>query len=411
MSVMKQSAVPTALALSSSKFAPLIDIALCLFLSAPIVGRTFGNGRASLAADVAAASFALVLLLLRHRWPIPALAVGLVSVLIATARLERVTVLLPIAIVLIFTVAVTHQRRTAVQAGLVVLLTVIACIAMLGIRGFFGPGLLAGLAWPALAVAAGNAVRTRREAIVAAEQRAALAEATREDEARRRVVEERLHIARELHDVIAHKIAVITVQAGVAAHLLRSRPDDAAAALATVRSSASEVLDELAGLLGVLRTVDEQGASTEPTPTLDDIPTLIASFERVGLHVKFQTSGRTGRITQVAEIAAYRTIQEALTNAHKHGDGHAMLRMKHEPEALNIVIANRITIRPTSNTIGSRGEFTGPTGSVVISRGYGLLGMTERVQAAGGTVTTSTKSDNTFVVSACLPYLKAEPTT
>jgi signal transduction histidine kinase len=395
---------------SSPEIGPLsiaFDVALCLFLSAPFVGSPLGTpigsslGESGLAANVTPPLFALVLLVARRRWPIQALICALLVSLVVTTTLGRITVLIPITIVLLFVVAIMNERRVAIQAAVLVVLTMVTCIAVLGVNSFFGPGLLAGLAWPALAAGAGNAIRVHREAISVAEDRAAQAEATREDEARRRVVEERLHIARELHDVIAHKIAVINVQAGVATHLLRTKPDEAATCLATVRSSAREVLDELAGLLGVLRTVDEeesdgQGSRREPTPTLHDVATLVDSFQRVGLHVTFESTGKPERVTNVAEIAAYRAIQEALTNAHKHGNGYATLRVAHEKDSLHIVITNQLT----------PGQLT--PGQKVASVGYGLIGMQERVRSAGGTVTATEQPDNTFVVSVVLPHMKPE---
>jgi signal transduction histidine kinase len=343
------------------------DVGFWFALSAPLLTRPIISSRPNFGFDIAAAVLALILLLVRRQWPIPSLMIGLVAAVGSTVILQRPTVLLPITFVLLFTVAVVFDRRIAIAAGLIVLFAVVICVVTLAARNFLGPLLLAGLAWPTLAVAAGNAVKTRREALITAEDRAALAKATREDEAQRRVIEERLHIARELHDVIAHKIAVVSFQAGVASHLLRSKPDDAANALAAIRLSASEVLDELSGLLGVLRTADEDGTSTEPVPTIDDIAALVDSFSPLGLHVTFQTHGAPKRVTSATAIAAYRAIQEALTNAHKYGDGHATVRMSWEPQVLTI----RVTNRCSSVSPASSGR-------------YGLTGMRERVTSQGG---------------------------
>jgi signal transduction histidine kinase len=367
------------------------DVGFWFALSAPLLTRPIVSSRPNFGFDISAAVLALILLLVRRQWPIPSLMIGLVAAVGSTVILQRPTVLLPITFVLLFTVAVVCDRRIAIAAGLIVLFAVVICVVTLAARNFLGPLLLAGLAWPTLAVAAGNTVKTRREALIAAEDRAAFAEATREDEAQRRVIEERLHIARELHDVIAHKIAVVNVQAGVASHLLRSKPDDAATALATIRTSAREVLDELAGLLGVLRTTDDEGQSTEPTPTLDDIPALVDSFQRVGLHVTFQTSGKPQPVSDSAAIAAYRTVQEALTNAHKHGDGNASLRISHEHDDLTIVVSNKVTAKPKTDTPG-----------------YGLVGMRERVFAAHGRVNASEQPDGTFLVTVSLPNPRTE---
>jgi signal transduction histidine kinase len=362
------------------------DVGLWFALSAPLLTRPLLSSRENFGVDMCAAAIALILLIVRRRWPVPSLVVGLVMAVGSTVALQRPTVLLPITFVLLFTVAVAYDRRIAVMAGLIVLVAVVICVVTLAARSFLGPLLLAGLAWPTLAVAAGNAVRTRREALVAAEDRAAFAEATREDEAQRRVIEERLHIAREMHDVIAHKIAVVNVQAGVASHLLRSKPDEAAKALAAIRASAREVLDELGGLLGVLRTGDEDGISKEPVPTIEDIPVLVDSFSSLGLHVTLKTLGAPKRVNSATAITVYRAVQEALTNAHKHGDGHATVRMSWEQKVLLISVTNR----RSSNSHASSGR-------------YGLTGMRERVNSLGGSICATTKPDGMFHVDISLP--------
>jgi signal transduction histidine kinase len=362
------------------------DVGFWFALSGPLLTRPFVSSRPNFGFDITAAVLALTLLLVRRQWPIPSLMIGLVAAVGSTVILQRPTVLLPITFVLLFTVAVVCDRRIAITAGLIVLFAVVICVGTLAARNFLGPLLLAGLAWPTLAVAAGHAVKTRREALIAAEDRAAFAEATREDEAQRRVIEERLHIARELHDVIAHKIAVVNVQAGVASHLLRSKPDEAANALAAIRSSAREVLDELSGLLGVLRTADEDGTATEPVPTIEDIPALIDSFSPIGLHVTFQTLGAPKRVNNATAITAYRSIQEALTNAHKHGDGHATVRIDWEQQVLVLRVTNRCSSHSQSS-----------------SGGFGLTGMRERVLSLGGSMTAAPQLDGTFQLDISLP--------
>lgn len=364
----------------------LVDLGLWLLAYIPMAASPFVDERTEVAAAVPGALLALGLIVARHRWPVPTLGAGLAAALAFTAITQRPSVLLPVVVILLFEVAVRHDRATAIRAGAAGLATVLACIVILVSSDPFGPELLAGLAWPTLAVAAGDAVRSRREAIAAAEDRAARAEATREAEAQRRVVEERLHIARELHDVVAHQIAVINVQAGVASHLLDDKPDDARAALAAVRNSARQVLDEFAAILGVLRTNDDD-STTEPTPTIDDLHALVASFAAVDLTVVLDTVGEPRPVADTTAIAVYRTVQEALTNAHKHGDGHAHLRIVHQAETLDIEVSNRFA----------------PPGPGTDRAGYGLVGMRERVHAAGGEVVAGPRSSDTFVVSASFP--------
>lgn len=369
------------------------DAALWLVVCAPAAAAPIRDGGSLGAIDAVAAVLALVLLVLRRRWPIPVLAVDLVALLVATAVAGQPTALLSVSIVLLFAVAVRYERKVAIRTAVAGTATLLAAVAILQARNFIGPEMLAGIAWPTLAVAAGDAVRSRREAIAAADERARRAEETREEEARRRVAETRLQIARELHDVVAHRIAVINVQAGVAAHLMPTKPADAAAALATVRASARDVLDELAEILGVLREPGTDGApgSTAPAPTLDDVPALVASFADAGLRVVFETAGEVHPLGDGATIALYRTVQEALTNAHKHGDGAARVRLVHGAAGVDLEVVNRAAAGRSPSTSG-----------------FGLLGMRERVQAVGGQLTTGPDGDGTFRVQAHFPRARAQ---
>ena len=209
-------------------------------------------------------------------------------------------------------------------------------------------------------------------------------EASRELEGQRRVTEERLRIARDVHDLVAHHIAVINVQSGVAGHVLRSDPDAAETALDAVRDAASTALDELAELLGVLRTAGDLGGPVDPTPDLEAIDDLISSFSASGLRVEHQTSGAPRPLSPSAQIAAYRVVQEALTNAHKHGDGTAAVAQRFDDEALEIVVVNRARSEEASGN------------------GYGLIGMRERLEAVGGELSID-RTDGRFTLRALIP--------
>jgi signal transduction histidine kinase len=363
----------------------LSDLGVWLLVCTPLFISPFIDEPEIGPGDVLVALGALALILIRRRWPVPVFAVGLVAMVAVTAIIDRPTALIPAIVVLLFNVSVQSDRSTSIRAGIAGTGALLCCIAILATSDFFGPELLAGLAWPALAVASGEAVRSHREAIAAAEGRAARAEATREEEARRRVAEERLHIARELHDVVAHRIAVINVQSGVAAHLVRTDPDGAEQALATVRSSARQVLDELADVLNVLRSEDDS-ASTDPTPTIAAVPALITSFGDAGLHVEVDPNGELPVVGDAVGIAVYRTLQEALTNAHKHGRGEAHVEFHQRPDAVQLVVTNAVS------------DAAGP------SSGFGLVGMRERVHAVGGELTVGPRPDGTFVVEATFPH-------
>jgi signal transduction histidine kinase len=216
----------------------------------------------------------------------------------------------------------------------------------------------------------GVAARSRREAA--------------EQESRRRLVEERLRIARDVHDLVAHNLAVVTVQAGAAVNLLPDRPEAAREALDHVRTAGADVLDELGTLLGVLRS-DDAVPTTEPTPGLPDLGRLLDSFASAGLRVDHTVSGSAGAVAATVQATAYRVVQESLTNAARHGDGRARLRLTHTPGRLHIEVRNGCVAGRTAGT------------------GYGLSGMRERVASVGGTLSAGPTPSGEFVVEAHLP--------
>jgi signal transduction histidine kinase len=237
-----------------------------------------------------------------------------------------------------------------------------------------------------MAIAIGDAIRTRRAYVAAIEERARRAEQSRDEEARRRVAEERLRIARELHDVVAHHIAMINVQAGVAAHVLRTQPDAADTALAHVRSAARTVLDEISTLLGVLRHPDD-AEDSEPTRGLARLGGLLDSLAAAGLTVEHRQQGDARELPAAVDLAAYRIVQESLTNAQKHGaGGTAHLSLAFTPAGVGITVWNDAP----------------PVNGHANGSGHGLVGMRERAAAVGGTLRTD-RDDGRFLVEAHLP--------
>lgn len=365
----------------------LVDIILIALVVPGFIVRPFADSGSSIeASDWVGLAIAVALLLARRRYPLPTLAIGVIAAVVMVRITDRPSMLMPVVLVLLATVAVTYERRIALIAGsITTLMFAMAVIALLRHGDIDGAG-LASIAWPAFAVAAGITVRTTRENLAAAQQRARRAEESRQLEARRQVIEERLRIARDVHDLVAHHIAVINVQSGVAGHLLESDPVAASEALSVVRGSAATVIDELGELLSVLRTSDDGDGPTAPTPDLSTISDLISSFAASGLVVRHETSGTPRPLTASAELAACRVIQEALTNAHKYGDGTATLSLRFDDTGLAIDVSN-----PSRHT--------GASGS-----GFGLIGMSERIEAVGGTLTTgSSTSGRRFEVHATLP--------
>ena len=234
--------------------------------------------------DLGAVVVTLVLITLRRRWPVPVFAVATVAALVAVNWTEQTPSLLIAALISAYTVAAETNRRTAWLAGAGAAVVFYVGAVLAG-QGWTEPESLGMVAWTGMAVAVGDAVRTRRAYIAAVEERARRAEQSRDEEARRQVVEERLRIARELHDVVAHHIAMINVQAGVAAHVLRQRPDQAEDALAHIRKAARTVLDETATLLDVLRRPEDPDES-EPTRGLGRLSGLLDSLGGSGLRVE-----------------------------------------------------------------------------------------------------------------------------
>ncbi|WP_326559038.1 sensor histidine kinase [Micromonospora sp. NBC_01796] len=326
------------------------------------------------AGEIAFSAMVCTAVALRRRWPLPVLAfcsaATAASIAFGAARnLSTFAV-----VIAVYTVAATTNRATAVVAGTFTALLLVAGAIYSSSNGSWLDSEKIVLAlWSGLATAVGDAVRNHRDYIVAVEERATRAEQSREEEARRRVAEDRLRIARDLHDVMAHNIALINVQAGVAGHVLRTNPEAAEQALGHVRQAGRAALDELGTVLGVLRQSDDTAAPTEPTPTLNRLQELVDSFHRTGLAVKWRLSGQPYPLAPAVDLAAYRVVQESLTNVHKHGGESAQVRLGYQPDELTIVIEND----------APPGE---PAADPVAGTGHGLLGMRERVTAVGGTM-------------------------
>ncbi|WP_205327329.1 sensor histidine kinase [Glycomyces sp. YM15] len=335
---------------------------------------------------VIAGATALFVLAMRRRWPERLLILDTaVSVGVMAATGYRHPLLIVAWLIVAYTFARrTNRGRAWLVAGVCIAAMYLAA-GVFGAGGWLAPDNFGVAAWSIAVVAIGDATRSRRAYIDSVEERARRAEATREEEARRRVAEERLRIARELHDVVAHHIAVINVQAGAAAHVLRTRPEAVGPALAHIRRAADTVMQELGSVVGVLRGEDELDEPTEPTRGLARLAELLDSFAAAGLQVEHRQSGTARDLPAVVDLAAYRIVQESLTNAQKYGTGRAQLAITYAPESIRIDVGNAIDEGAKTN--GS---------------GYGLVGMRERAAATGGTVTAGAV-DGRFDVHAELP--------
>ncbi|GHD28874.1 sensor histidine kinase [Streptomyces galbus] len=332
-----------------------------------------------------------VALVFRRSAPLTVLAVtGTVSVVECVTGDPRAPVAMS-AVVALYTVASTTDRATTWRAGLLTM-TVLTGAAMLsGPLPWYAQENIAILAWTGIGATAGDAVRSRRAVVQAMRERAERAERTREEEARRRVAEERLRIARDLHDVVAHHIALVNVQAGVAAHVMDKRPDQAKEALAHVREASRSALNELRATVGLLRQSGDPEAPTEPAPGLDRLDELAGTFRNAGLRVEVARADQGTTLPAAVGLAAYRIIQEALTNVQKHAG----------PEARAEVSVVRVgpNVEITVLDDGCADDPPDP----VSGGGHGLLGMRERVTALRGTLTTGPRYGGGFRVHAILP--------
>lgn len=234
----------------------------------------------------------------------------------------------------------------------------------------------------------GQTVWSRRQRLADLEERVAQAERERELALQQAVSDERARIAREMHDVVAHSMTVMVVQAGAAERLVRSDPGAAAAAMGAIREQGREALTEMRRTLGALRG-DDSPARLDPPPTLADLDRLVETFRDAGTQVALHVSGDRGRLPIGVEIAAYRTVQEALTNAVKHGGPAASVsvRILHEAEAVQLEVAD---------------DGLGPLHWPPESTGHGLVGMRERAELFGGHLDAGPRPGGGFVVRARL---------
>ncbi|MHA7984348.1 sensor histidine kinase [Rathayibacter sp. CAU 1779] len=339
-----------------------------------------------------------LVLFARRRLPVVALVccalIAMVAPLLGAPHSAGLTV--PVAIAMY---SVARYSSRALTVGFAVALIVLLPLEALLIAGTgFGagdvtePATLQPAVLVAFAAALGSAIRSYFDALESARERARRAEESREAEARRRVAEDRLAIARDLHDSVAHRIAVINLQAGVAARALRSDPDEAEAAVAIVGDAARNVLTELNDMLGLLRSSADRDIVDEPD--FERVEGLLALFARSGLRVKVHVAGDPYPLDARVGPIAYRVVQEALTNAYKHGrDRTAELELTYSDDGLTIRVTNPVTDAAATASASSSGT---------ASTGHGLVGMRERLSEVGGTLTLD-RTGTGFELTAMLP--------
>ena len=350
---------------------------------------------------VLAVGYALVLLhtlplAARRRFPGTVLAICVASGL-AIAALGLPPIVLGLAIlVAVYSVAAYGDRWVSL-AGLAAAAVGSAAIQLTPGRfqapTVVGNALFIGAAW-----LLGHFVGVRRLYVLQLEERTAELEQAREELARRAVVEERLRLARELHDVVAHAMSVIAVQSGVGAHVADSQPEQVGKALAAIEATSRAALTELRRLLGVLRQADEPQASLTPVPGLANLEGLLAEVAKAGLAVRLRVEGRPAPLPAGVDLSAYRIVQEALTNVVKHAG----------PATAQVVVGYRDQEIRVEVTDDGRGAVTS-VGDGRVGSGHGLIGMRERVAAFGGDLEVGPRPGGGFRVAARLPFAAEQP--
>jgi signal transduction histidine kinase len=333
----------------------------------------------------------------RRRYALPALVVSCAGILVHILAdwPEGVT---PLAVMLLtYTVGSCETpRRAALGLG-----TVYLTLVVLGIysNGLDTAGVISNMAMFTVAWTVGIALRARRETL---EERVRVADERANLErqsAARALAEERLRIAQELHDVVAHSMSVIAVQAGVGAHVLADRPEQALTALHAISATSRGTLTELRRLLGVLRDADGE-RSHAPAPGLGDLPQLVEDVRSAGVPVTLVVTGAPeGQgVNTGVELSAYRVVQEALTNVIKHAGAPTTVEVsvQHLPGTLALEIVDDGRGAATIHTNGLTGS------------GHGLLGMRERVELWGGELAVGPLDGGGYRVRALLPFGEAE---
>jgi signal transduction histidine kinase len=242
----------------------------------------------------------------------------------------------------------------------------------------------------------GDSVAARRRYLAGLAEQAERERAAEAERARQQVREERVRIARELHDVVAHTLAVITVQAGVGRRLADRRPEQASAALESIETIGRTAQDELRVVLGLLREEETGAAPLTPAPRLADVPGLVEAVRASGTPVELRMSGADRQLSPALELSVYRVIQEALTNVVKHAPG--------ARAAIDLTVSARqvrLEVADDGGPAGDAGPCANPCAG--LGPGHGIVGMRERIGAFGGWLVAAPHAERGFRVLAEIP--------
>lgn len=349
-------------------------------------------------ADVTVVSAGAIVLaslpvLLRRRAPVTALTLAMLLLFaVMSGAGIYVTIAAP-AMLCAYTLAEARGRRAALVAAALALPLVVLILQLYSPHGYLTWDTAKNLAFVAIPLALGGAAHDRRAYTSALVDRAESAERSREEEALRRVGEERLRIARDVHDVVAHAMVAINVQAGVGAHLLDRDPEQARSTLREIKRVSGESLDDLRSVLGLLREEGAEAVATapvRPTQGMAGIEDLREGLGSAGVVLDVDVDPAVGALPAAIDATGYRIVQEALTNVLRHaGPTTARVRVAHRDDTVVIEVEN------------DRGNGPAPDGRA--GSGNGLRGMRERAAAVGGSFEAGPRDGGGWRVAASLP--------
>lgn len=378
----------------------LLGVAVLIAAGLASVSLFFGENSHERGARFLLALVACGVVVLLRRWPLPlfALATAATAFEIGFANAS-----VPFAIMLgvaSYFVAAQLPRGWSIRGACVagVALGVGLLVASIEVRSPpLGVDAVEGFLPLIAAWFVGDSVATRRRYLAGLEVQAQREREAEIDRARQEIREERVRIARELHDVVAHSLAVITVQAGVGRRLMAQRPHEAEHALESIAEIGRTAQDELQVVLGLLRDEDPNAESLSPAPGITDLNELVAVISAAGIPTELETTGDVRRLSPAFNLSIYRIVQEALTNVVKHAPG--------SRARVTVEIANSEVRVEVANSGGPARAGTNGSDrpqSAIIAR-HGINGMRERVTAFGGSLIAEPVSENGFHVVAKLP--------
>lgn len=359
----------------------LLDVALVI----AVVVRGWLVVQDGQAAEAVVLAAIAVVLVLRRRHLQVATALVCVLTVLTVALGAPPTVYAVLTCAALFSAAMHVRARSVLVLAAGVLVVLTATVAAAGDGPALEVAFFTVATWTALALGLGSAVRANSDYVLALEHEAAAVQAARASETARHVTDERLRIARDLHDAVAHSIAAINMQAGAAERQLRTDPARAEDSLRQVRRASRTVLLELRDIVAVLRSTPSAEEDDVPGGvSASGIPALLAEAKARGDAVRAEVDVDLQGVDPAVGAALYRVVQEALTNAHRHGDGDVTVTIRDEGDAVVVDVVNLVVRRDR------------PVG------GYGLVGMRERVEQAGGLLETGADA-GVFSVHAWLP--------